>query len=397
VQEKHVILRAITATPARGGFLSGTPGGAAAEPQIARLDVAVDEFDKSRSRDLARDPDIIAIAPVIPLQLIQPLTAGAAQPGAAGVDWGVEAVGAGTSPFTGDGIVVAVLDTGIDSSHEAFKGVTLVENNFTEDADGSDQHGHGTHCAGTIFGRDVNGVRIGVARGVRKALIAKVIGKSGAASDQIARAILWAVNEGASVISMSLGIDFPGVQKKMQDAGFPPQLATSRALDAYRLNVLLFEKLTSMVKSLAEFRQTAAVVVAAAGNESKRDVDPKFAIAVVPPAVSDGIISVAAVGRGASGFVVAPFSNTGAKVAGPGVDITSAKPGGGLTVMSGTSMATPHVAGVAALWAQRQRTIGPLSSGLLAARLEASGDTAVMQKPFNAADVGAGMVRAPQS
>jgi subtilisin family serine protease len=396
VPEKHVILRAITSTRTGGGFLSGPTGAAPAGPQVTHLDVVVDEIDKSSMPALAKDRDVVAVAPVIPMQLIAPL-AGEGQPSAPGADWGVEAVGALTSPFTGDGVVVAVLDTGIDSTHEAFTGVTLIENNFTQDTDGRDLHGHGTHCAGTIFGRDMNGVRIGVARGVRKALIGKVIGAGGGASDQIARAILWAVNEGASVISMSLGMDFPGFQRKLQESGFPPELATSRALEGYRLNVLLFEKLTTMVRSLAELRQTASIVVAAAGNESKRNVDPKFEIAVSPPAVSDGIISVAAVGRGASGFLVAPFSNTGARVAAPGVDITSAKRGGGLSVMSGTSMATPHVAGVAALWAQKQRTIGPLSSGLLAARLEASGDTALLQKPFNLADVGAGVVRAPQS
>ena len=75
-------------------------------------------------------------------------------------------------------------------------------------------------------------------------------------------------------------------------------------------------------------------------------MNPNFEIAVSPPAVAEGIISVAALGQGPQGFTVAPFSNTGAMLSGPGVDIISAKPGGGLKSMSGTSMATPHVAGV---------------------------------------------------
>lgn len=86
----------------------------------------------------------------------------------------------------------------------------LLQRNFTADAD-SDEHGHGTHCAGTVFGRDVDGVRIGVARGVTKALIGKVLGTEGGSSDLIVQAIQWAVAQGAHVISMSLGIDFPGV------------------------------------------------------------------------------------------------------------------------------------------------------------------------------------------
>jgi subtilisin family serine protease len=81
-------------------------------------------------------------------------------------------VGADTSPFSGDGIVVAVLDTGIDASHPAFEGVDIVQKDFTGEGVG-DQHGHGTHCAGTIFGRTSEGTRIGVAPGVKKALIGK--------------------------------------------------------------------------------------------------------------------------------------------------------------------------------------------------------------------------------
>jgi subtilisin family serine protease len=343
-----------------------------------------------------RDPNVVAVAPVIPMKLIAPVDVpGSATPAAATTAWGVTAVGADTSPFSGAGIAVAVLDTGIDAAHPAFAGMEIVEKDFTTEGNG-DLHGHGTHCAGTIFGRPTDDTRIGVAPGVTRALIGKVLGAGGGSSDRIVSAIQWAVDNGAHVISMSLGIDFPGLVESLVAQGFPPALATSRALEAYRANVQLFERLASLVRAQGSFGQTT-VIVAAAGNESRRDQDPNFTIAVSPPAVSEGIISVAALQQGGSGLRVASFSNTGASVSGPGVAITSARPGGGLVAMSGTSMATPHVAGVAALWAEKLSGAGSLTALQLMSRLIASGVTGGLQQGFDPFDVGSGMVRAPQS
>ncbi len=138
-------------------------------------------------------------------------------------------------------------------------------------------------------------------------------------------------------------------------------------------------------------------VVAAAGNESEREVHPDFEIVCAPPAVSEGNMSVAALGQGANGFTVADFSNTFAKISGPGVGVLSARLGGGLVAFSGTSMATPHVAGVAALWAQQIAENGPLNSGILTARLLAAATTKGLASGMDAADFGAGMAQSPQA
>jgi subtilisin family serine protease len=389
---KHVILRSL-AGGSRDIFLgpAAQPRGVG-EPQAVKVEV--EELDLRGVSALARHDDVLAVAPSMPMRLIAPVGA-PAQPSAAATAWGVKAVGADTSALTGDGIVVAVLDTGIDPTHAAFAGVTLTQKDFTGEGNG-DQHGHGTHCAGTIFGRDVNNTRIGVARGVKTALIGKVLGNQGGSSESIVTAIQWAMDNGANVISMSLGMDFPGFQQQLQQGGVPQELATSLALEGYRANVLLFERLAAVVKSLGSFVQST-IIVAAAGNESRRNVNPDFEIAVSPPAVSDGIVSVAALGQSGNVFVVAPFSNTGANVSGPGVAVTSAKLGGGLIDMNGTSMATPHVAGVAALWAQKLKATGALTGFQLMTRLVGTAVQDGLQAGFDPADVGAGMVRAPQN
>lgn len=340
---KTIVLRALAGTP-----VAGPSAEAAARPLIeliadTSIKLETQDLEDGERAEVASERGVLAVGISMPLKLIEPF-AGSGE--ALGDNWGVKAIGADNfDESAGAGVRVAVLDTGI-AYHEAFDGVDPIIENFTgEESDDID--GHGTHCAGTIFGRDVGGRRIGIARGVTRPLIGKVLGQGGGDSAAIMKAIMWAQGEGAHVISMSLGIDFPLFQRRLVASGKTDLEATSIALQAYRENVRLFDRLSAVFTHAVTI--TAPLLIAASGNESER---PRFTIANAPPSEADGILSVGAIDQAQQ---IAKFSNTGVDCCAPGVNILSAdfKNPTGLKALSGTSMATPHVAGVAVILAGR--------------------------------------------
>lgn len=358
--------------------------------QELSVDAGVSEQD---AIDSLRDVRTVGIAQTMDTVLITPKDAEESDDDSDDATWGIAAMKVETSTITGKGVRVAVLDTGIDKEHEAFEGVDISEEDFSGDGKG-DKNGHGTHCAGTIFGRPVEGMRIGVAPGITEAFVGKVLrDDSSGNTDMLFRGLNWALAKDVDVISMSLGFDFPGYVKRMTDNGWPANLATSNALVAYRDNLRLLDNLAKQAKTLIPFNG-GTIIIGASGNESQ----PDRRIAASLPSAADGVVSVGAAAKSSDGLTVAPFSNTMARVSAPGVSIRSAKTGGGLVSKSGTSMACPHVAGVAALWWEAlRRDNEKATSAQVEVQLLANLVTDIFAPSVDPVDRGDGMVIAPQN
>lgn len=369
--------------------------GARKPPKTVKVSTA--ELSAKDAASERRREGVRMVGVSMPTRLIEPKRGeGPVKASAGKPAWGVDACGAANSTRDGNGVTVAVLDTGIANDHPAFAGVDLVRSDFTDSTGtAADADGHGTHCAGTIFGRDVAGVRIGVAPGVTRALIGKVLADDGSGdSTMLFDAMNWASKEGANIVSMSLGFDFPGLVKRLiEDEGFPADLAASNALVAFSQNLRAFDALLATYRA-AEAWGRNMLIVAAAGNESEREKG--YRISASLPAAAVGVVSVAAYGQADGGFGVAGFSNCDVQISGPGVDIVSAGLGGGLAEMSGTSQATPHVAGLAALWWQDLQALGENATpDRVREKMLASASTKEFVKGVDEADRGRGRALAP--
>jgi subtilisin family serine protease len=396
--DTYVVLRDLNGQHVSGPFGTRDVGPAVRSLAPPEPSIEIATLEPRERNELTRDPTVSAIAREMPVRVIEPFATSEevkASNMPAGGSWGVTAVGADRSQLTGAGVTVAILDSGIDRTHAAFAGLDVVEHDFTGAGPG-DGTGHGTHCAGTVCGRDVDGMRIGVARGVTRLLAGRTLDAQGGGSTlAIFNGVQWALDQGANVISMSLGVDFSKQVTQRVTAGWPPEVATSATLDDYRGNVRMFDALMSMVRARGVWGG-GAVVVAASGNDSARHINPLYEISASLPAAAEGVVSVGALAPSPQGLFPAPFSNTFPTVSAPGVAILSAAMGGGLTQLDGTSMACPHVAGVAALWWEAVARSGLVAQApTVAAKLIASARTDLFAPGTDPADVGSGLVTAP--
>ncbi|MGQ7787591.1 S8 family serine peptidase [Nesterenkonia sp. K-15-9-6] len=275
--------------------------------------------------------------------------------------WGLQAVRALESGYTGAGVRVAVLDTGVDLEHPELAGRGIVAESFIDEETAQDGHGHGTHCLGTVGGprSREDGPGYGVAPEA-ELFAGKVLGDDGSGSDtSILSGIDWALQQECAVISMSLGADVPEVH--------PPYVAAGR-------------------RALEQ----GSLIIAAAGNNARRSSGERGFVGA--PANSPYVMAVGALDSqlGIADFSARTLPGRGGQVdvAGPGVDVLSAWTGDQRhRVISGTSMATPHVSGVAALLAE--------ATGFRARELWAEIVQEAARLELPSVDVGSGLSLAP--
>jgi subtilisin family serine protease len=250
----------------------------------------------------------------------------------------VNAPAAWAAGYTGSGVTVAVIDSGIDTTHADLAGKVTASANFTTEPDARDYLGHGTHVASTIAGSGSlsGGALKGVAPDATLLNSKVCIGDNTCQESAIIAGMQWAAQQGAKVANVSLGgPDSPGIDP--------------------------------MEQAVADLTGTYGTLFVIAAGNSGRD------LTVSSPGSADAALTVGAV-DGANNL--APFSSRGPRVGdtalkpditGPGVNIDAARsstgvlgtPGQPYMSISGTSMATPHVAGAAAILTQRQPSWSP--------------------------------------
>jgi subtilisin len=287
------------------------------------LGVVLGTVDDKGYQGLKKESAVRTVDEAPQLSLIKPVTVAEAATATKGPTWGIKRLNVNklwAQGITGTGVLVGHLDTGVDGKHPAFAGGAIAQfasfddlGELVPNAKATDSGEHGTHTAGTIVGRPVGGSQFGVAPGAH--LASAMVIEGGNVIARVLGGMDWIVGQGARILSMSLGL-----------RGFNPAfLALTAAL-----------------------RNRGILPVIAAGNEGPGTSRS--------PGNYDLVVSV---GAGDQQDKVASFSSSQRfvrdrdplvpDIIGPGVDTLSSLPGGGFGELSGTSMATPHIAGLAAL------------------------------------------------
>jgi len=297
--------------------------------RFPKLGVLLGDVHNDGLERLASHSRVRYVASSLALSLVRPVSVASASIARNTTTWGIDKLEIPklwAAGLRGDGIRVGHLDTGVDGTHPALR--NAIGGFMFVDMDGfavpgrpaTDTEDHGTHTAGTICGRPVGGRAIGVAPAAK--LFSATVIERGNVVARILTGLDWAASQGIKVLSMSLGLrgfrdDFRELMSTIRGLGILPVIAvgnegpgTSRSPGNY-----------DIVMSVGACDSAVQVPDFSSSEMFARPLDP-----IVPDIVA------------------------------PGVDVISAKPGGGFQSMDGSSMATPHIAGLAALLWQAMPT-----------------------------------------
>ncbi len=303
------------------------------------LGLMLGTVDRLGLAGLRKEPGVQQIFQATPLRLVKPVSA-AVPTAHVGYTWGLRELRVDqlhAKGLSGEGVLVGHLDTGVDGSHPALAGVVKVFAEFdrfgnkVEGAKAWDSAQHGTHTAGTIAGQSIKGVAFGVAPGAK--LASAMVIEGGNTLARILGGMDWAIGQKVRVLSMSLGFigyddTYLALTQTLRASGVLPVFAvgnegagTSRSPGNY-----------SEAMSVGAMNSDGAIPDFSGSQRFLRKDDP-----IVPDLV------------------------------GPGVDVISCVPGENYLQMSGSSMATPHIAGLVALLmeAKPKKTIYEVEDAIL--------------------------------
>ncbi|MBI3272968.1 MAG: S8 family serine peptidase [Planctomycetes bacterium] len=297
----------------------------------ARLGVMLGTVREEGLRALLQDTRIHSVGRAPEFSLIRPLSATRTTLKTR-VTWGLTQLGVPAlwaKGLTGKGVLVGHLDTGVDAGHPALRGAVQsfalfdYMGNEVAGAQPQDSDEHGTHTAGTIAGRKVRGNAFGVAPEAK--LASALVIEGGDVVARVLGGMDWAVGQGVRVLSMSLGLrgyhpDFQPVTQQLRALGVLPVFASGNEGPGTSRSPGNYPEALSVGASDAR-RDVASF---SSSQQFARPEDP-----LVPDVIA------------------------------PGDDVLSCVPGKKYSLMSGTSMATPHVAGLAALLAQAKPAATP--------------------------------------